>query len=183
MLKTKYIEVPDYSENIGENILNVYRDLCPENPYDFMEHAFIFYSNHRRYTFCKDERRLQEIIDESKHTLKSSFTKQNVWLPVSMYDHSGLTIWVGHPNDEWDSGLFGIIAYPKSNIERDFGPNAEDKALSFLKGVVEEVNDYYQGDVWRYELTDKNGDVCDSCCGFYGSLEEVLPMMKENLPK
>lgn len=183
MLKTEYIEVPDYSENIGKYILNVYREICPENPYDLMEHEFIFYSNHRRYQFCKDDHRLQEVIDEHKHTLKASFTEQNVWLPVSMYDHSGQTIWVGQPNDDWDSGLFGIIAYPKSRIEQDFGTNAEDNALSFLEGVVKEVNDYYQGEVWRYELTDQNGEVRDSCSGFYGSLEEVLPMIKEDLPK
>ncbi len=46
------------------------------------------------------------------HTPMCSFLEEDICFPVSMHDHFSQTIWVGQPNDEWDSGLYGIIVYP-----------------------------------------------------------------------
>ena len=109
-----------------------------------------------------------------------------VWLPIWLYDHSGLTISCGervYPyNDQWDSSCLGWIFVSKETMLREAGATEDtwrEHGFAILRGEVEEYDQYLRGDVYGYTLyvSDSSEDdespdweeTGDSCCGFYGS--------------
>jgi hypothetical protein len=104
-----------------------------------------------------------------------------IFLPVYMFDHSGITISTTPFGCKWDSGQIGYIYVTKEKAERVFGLRDADlitTATEHLNIEVEIYNDYLAGDVYRYTL--EVSEEC-SCCkhcrwdvvesegGFYGS--------------
>lgn len=91
-------------------------------------------------------------------------------IPVSVYDHSGWTVFTGVAND-WDSGCIGFYVVSKKKIREYFECKRISKKLlervkNVLENEVKTFDHYIQGDVWGFELT-KDGEYLDSCCGFY----------------
>jgi len=92
-------------------------------------------------------------------------------LPLALLDHSGLHMWIGsqaHWSDSagWDSGLVGFIYDSKEGREK-CGTDLEH-VQACLEGEVETYDDCLTGNVWGYVVEDEDGDVLDSCWGFYG---------------
>ena len=98
------------------------------------------------------------------------------WLPLWLYDHSGLTISCSdrnYPyNDRWDSSQVGWIIVLKENVVKNFG---EDKwrarAMNAIKNDVHVYDQYLRGEVFCFTLYEKTGedwDEIDSCSGWYG---------------
>jgi len=107
-------------------------------------------------------------------------------LPVWGYEHSGLTIRTGegpYPcRDQWDSGLPGVIYLTQEKLLEEYGEDtAENRrtATNYLIGEVETYDQYLTGDVYGYVLKDENGEILDSCWGFYGS--ESVEEESENI--
>ena len=138
------------------------------------------------------------------------------WLPLWLYDHSGLTMSCGSRtfpyNDRWDSGQVGWILVSKDRIMSEVGteyvldehgdriqvmhehgdgmpatwsyktrPLTDDtwrnRAEEIMRGEVELYDNYLRGEVYGYELYERDSDTdwseIDSCWGFYGdTLEE-----------
>lgn len=102
--------------------------------------------------------------------------KPRCLLPLGLYDHSGITMYVGsrHPFDQqgWDSGQVGYIYTTNARL-KEMG-HADPESLSdeevegWLRGEVETYDQYLTGDVWGYTITDSTGEEVDSCWGFYG---------------
>lgn len=108
-----------------------------------------------------------------------------VWLPLWLYDHSGLSISCGerrYPyNDQWDSGCLGWIFLSKATILRELGA-AEDtwreRGFAIMRGEVETYDQYLRGDVYGYTLYvsdipegDESPDWAETdntCWGFFG---------------
>ena len=96
-------------------------------------------------------------------------------LPLSLYDHGGITMSVGSPSQfpdaHWDAGYVGFIVVSKEKVKEEYG-NLSQKSLEtaerVLRGEVETYDQYLTGDVWQYAIEDGNGEVVDSCCGFFG---------------
>ena len=120
--------------------------------------------------------------------MRCEFKKNYIWLKIRGYEHSGLTISCdgGYPyNDPWDSGLFGIIAVSKADAIKEYGKKictkeVREKALNCLRGEVKTLDMYYTGDVYGFQLEDPDGDVVDSCWGYFGSeyVKEVIEEAK-----
>lgn len=95
--------------------------------------------------------------------------------PLSIYDHSGVTIFIGPPRDQWDSGQVGFVYVTKDDILHEYGevtPETERRARQVIEGEVETYDRYLRGDVYGYEIYE-NGKCVDSCWGFYCDYEEV----------
>lgn len=96
---------------------------------------------------------------------------------VHLYDHSGVSIStkMEYPfNDHWDSGTIGFAVILKSDIRKEYGvkritKKELDKAESILEGEIQTLNTYITGDIYRFVIEDENGDMLDSCGGFFGS--------------
>ena len=111
-------------------------------------------------------------------------------LPLYLYDHSGITMSCSRTypyNDVWDAGQVGFIYMTKEQIIKELGrpkpteknPHAFGKikhimkcdrehALKYLEGEVQTYDDYLTGNVVGFEVEDDDGEVVESCWGFYG---------------
>lgn len=109
-----------------------------------------------------------------------------VWLPIWLYDHSGLTVSCGersYPyNDQWDSGCLGWIFVSKAALLRETVATVDTwRELGFevLRAEVEEYDQYLRGEIFGYTLYESGipeagktpdwAETGDSCWGFFGS--------------
>lgn len=89
-------------------------------------------------------------------------------VPVQRYEHSLVSYYAGDPTTEhWDTGIAGVAILTKQELDEEFHGD-EDKARKCLEGELESFTDWSNGTIYAYVVESKDGDVLDSCCGFYG---------------
>lgn len=111
----------------------------------------------------------------------------NLWL----MDHSGLALRTSSAGFRacdsagWDWGWLGFIYASAETIRKEwgYGPEAREKAAKCLQAEVEVYDMYIQGDVWGFQIEDKDENHIDSCWGFYGSDPEKNGMADHVKPK
>lgn len=99
-----------------------------------------------------------------------------VVLPLYLYDHGGLSMSTSHKypfNCPWDAGQVGFIYVTKDDIRKEYSKQRINKktlalALKVLRSEVEVYNQYLQGDVWGYTITQGDDNLLDACGGFFG---------------
>ena len=131
------------------------------------------------------------------------FHGATVVLPLGLYDHSGISMYVGsgaHPFDSggWDSGVVGLI-FDTPEQRETWGFTGDDwgtpeRIEEALRGEVKEYDQYLTGDVWGYVVerretwTNGSGETMatweheDSLWGLYGSeyaKQEALAAFEE----
>lgn len=143
---------------IGDYTLRVYYDENPCNPREEYEHDSIIYSNHRMYN--PDGHKIDEIFGEDDR-LDREFVRDHYMLKIYAYIHSGISLSTTPFSDAWDSGLFGIIAIPKSTFD------SKEKAEKFMEDEIQELQQYYDGEIYYWRVFDKEGDEVDSCYNYY----------------
>lgn len=114
--------------------------------------AYNYYSNSIHNVF---ERLFNRDLELFQTIDTIELPKAITWLPVYGYDHGSLTINTKKFSCPWDSGFLGIIY--------SVNPSAE-----LLEFEIKEYDQYLTGNVYWYEIQNENGDVIDSCSGFYG---------------
>lgn len=102
-------------------------------------------------------------------------------ISVSMLDHSGLTIYEGsgaHQCDPggWDSGRIGFALVTREAALKEYSTKRitkkiRERCLAVLRSELETYNMFVGGDVWGFVVKDADGEVLDSCFGFYGYKE------------
>jgi len=99
--------------------------------------------------------------------------KNNIWLPIYIYSHSGETISTTPFSCPWDSTRLGLIYVTKEQLRKEY--NVEeltqdiiDKAHKMLQGEVETQDAYIRGDCYCYVIEDEDGEVVESCGGYLG---------------
>jgi hypothetical protein len=107
-----------------------------------------------------------------------------VILPLYLYDHSGITISTGPFSCPWDSGQVGYIYVTYEKIRKEYGIQRVTKQWikkieSYLEGEVKTYDQHLTGDVYGYTIEDENGDLVDSCWGFYG--HDFTDMFESNI--
>lgn len=122
-----------------------------------------------------------------------SDAKYRVVVPVSFYDHSGVTIFAGSIRD-WDSGLGGVIVATEDRIRKLIGDRTDPQQKAWraghgipywpkgramppalrtwvenqLKLELKVYNAYIRGDVTGWELYDaETNEQVESCYGFF----------------
>ncbi len=91
--------------------------------------------------------------------------------PVCIHDHSGIALNLGVTRG-WDfSNGWAFVC-----VKDDDASSAERIA----KGVVEEWNMYLSGHVYGFEAKDEDGEMIESCWGFYGDsgIEQAISEAK-----
>lgn len=94
--------------------------------------------------------------------------------PVYMYSHSGQTISTTAFSCPWDSWQCGWIIVTKEDLRKEYSiKRVTSKYLQFgeevLKGEIQVLDQFLGGDVYGFEVLDKDNMCEDSCWGFYGS--------------
>lgn len=90
-----------------------------------------------------------------------------ICLPIYMYDHSGVTISHAPFSCPWDSGQLGWHYMTKDTLEKEFGGDKQ-RAEEYMDAQLKIYDDYLTGNVWAFVIFDDEGDMVDSCGGFYG---------------
>ena len=174
-------------------ILHEERDACgltlivsadpdPVNPRAEFEQLGTLVCWHRRYALSDKH------YWESPEGFETAMqTRPHIRLPVFMYDHSGITIATTPFSCPWDSGQIGWIfvewtklraAFPKLRRRADL----EAEGQRVLRAEIAEYDQFLTGDVWCVRIETPDGDVRDSCCGFFGSeyaIEEGRRMLAD----
>jgi hypothetical protein len=106
-----------------------------------------------------------EYLDNIKDT--------DIVLPVYMYKHSGTALSTTPFSCRWDSGQIGYIHVSKKKALAEYGGKIVTSDLrkrieNCLCGEIETMHQWVSGDVWRYSIEAQDGNIVDSCGGFYG---------------
>lgn len=176
---------PIYTEDYKGCEIAIYRDDAAENPRDWGQTS-LFYNNSRGYCFGDDDRKIEDAVEcgpDGRLRVRGEFDRDNIWVPVYIYDHSGICCRTTPFIDSWDSGLWGILAESKENIRKEYNvkriPRKVREAVERrLEGEVETMDAYCRGEVYGYVVTDAEGDEVDSCWGFFGDDAEAMDEAK-----
>ena len=104
--------------------------------------------------------------------------KPAIILPLYLYDHSGITISTTPFSCKWDSGQIGFVFISKDKVKNDYGVKRVtkkeiEKVTKVLLAELETYDLYMRGEVYGYTLINENGEIEDSCFGYYG-VESIL---------
>lgn len=99
--------------------------------------------------------------------------KGTIYLPLYLYEHSGMTMNTTGFGDPWDSGQVGYIYVTKEDIQKEFNckyvtKKVRNQVLDILKGEVETYDQCLTGEVFGFRIINPEGEEEDSCWGFYG---------------
>ena len=158
--------------------LHVEIDDNPPHPREDCDNLGTLLGWHRHYRFSdKDDYPTSKDFYESEEA-------KNIYvsLPVYLLDHSGLFLSVTDFNDPWDSGLLGVIYCTKEQAEKWFGTLPDKKVIKDeLRNEIGAYNNYMNGCWYGFYIEGLNGEIEDSCGGFFQSkdFKSVLNDMKE----
>ena len=95
--------------------------------------------------------------------------------PIVKYEHSGVSYSLGttHGFDYSNNGFYIIT----EKTQKEVGTKKKDWE-KVIRQELEVYNQWCSGEVYRFTLYDKNGEVVDSCGGFY-DIEDI----RAELPK
>lgn len=106
--------------------------------------------------------------------------------PLYLYDHGGISISSSRFSCPWDSGQVGFQYVLKSKAHKEWGPveyewvdnvrkpvrdRTEADYYELMDSEVKCYDDYLTGNVWGYEIKDKDGNILESCWGYVGDPE------------
>lgn len=173
--------------------VKIIRDPSPENPRESWDNLGTMAAEHRRYALgdkrgqaklaallgCEadDYRRICERLEKRRDIIA---------LPLYLYDHSGITISTTPFSCPWDSGQVGFIFVTAEKVRAEYDWKVITKARrakieDYLRGEVETYDQYLVGDVFGFEVEDDEGEMTDSCWGFYGRNPETNGIL-DHLP-
>lgn len=127
---------------------------------------------------CERGAKCDFYTEQMKEYLLSKLDKDYVWSYVYKYEHSGIAFSTTPFSCRFDSSLIGIIHVNKKDLRIEYGikcinQKSRDKANDILRYEVDTYSAWANGDVYAFTIEDENGNVEDSCGGFY-SIEEMV---------
>ena len=159
------------------------RDNNPISPRELFNQTII-YSNHREYN--PDDSKLSELMAvydvDDVESLTEKLTAENVkFVKVYAYIHGGISLSIGAPsvNDKFDTGLFGIMTLDEPYVDE---ATIEDPAAvqSIFENEIKELAQYYNGEVYAYQIISDEGEVVSFCGGFFGE-DAAMEAAKEEI--
>lgn len=159
------------SFKVGEYRVRIYHDETPESPREW-DNLGTMVCWHRRYNL--GDVQLKDEYNGDIQLLRETLEGKDValYLPLFLYDHSGITMSTGSFGDPWDSGQVGYIYVTRETMRKEYGKRITAKRLEraelVLRGEVETYDQFLTGQVYGYEVKGPDGELADSCWGFYG---------------
>lgn len=156
--------------------LKVVQDSCGYSPREW-DNLGTMVCFHNRYDLG-DKHSYNADDYSSWEEMEKAILKQEgrgtVILPLYLYDHSGITMRTSPFSCSWDSGKVGFILTNKKTILSEFGgkivtKKVREKVEGILEGEVEVYTQYIEGEVYGFQIVDAEGEIVDSCYGFYGT--------------
>jgi len=157
--------------------VEIHQDDDPQNPRTDMDNLGSMVAFHRDYTI--GDKHTFKSADEVMAHIKAT---KAVWLPVYLFDHSGLTVRTTPFSCPWDSGQVGVIFAEREKVLKEYSKRALTRALrakveGVLRGEVETFDQMLTGEVYGY-VVKKDGKTEESCWGFYGDVKYCIDEAK-----
>jgi len=101
-----------------------------------------------------------------------------VVLPLSVYEHSGITMFVGHKDymfdpGGWDTSYVGFIFDTPEGVKQCIGDNVTDAEIeAALESEVKVYASYLEGDVTQYMVEDEETNFYEGCGGYVGDSDQ-----------
>lgn len=169
-----YVDIDQFADD-PRNWDNVGRMVCFHNKYGLGD----------GHNFDKND---YESWDEVESAIKDAGGV--LILPLGLYDHSGISMYVGKRIDPWDSGQVGFIFVTQEDLDRE-GIDIV-RAEEILRGEVKTYDAYLKGEVYIFGVEQQvNACSCGECKewesvefnGGYIDHQEAERDMKELLSK
>ena len=194
MLRYIQVEEPDETKTENGRRLDIYQEQDPESPREW-DNTCIMACDHRDYNLgdiqdahalsrcmvcgADTEAECEENQEDDPHERKNIIVHESLaWLPLNLYDHSGITMSIGDPargmdHGGWDTSTVGVAYVTKKKAKEAFGEGWEFRTKSeweeTIRQEVATYDQYLTGDVWHYTITnEKTGEEEDGCGGFFG---------------
>ncbi len=144
--------------------------------------AMYFYVNHidKRH----DEHEDGMLTAKGISAVNRWMEKNVLWLPLYLYDHSGITMSTGSFASRWDSGQVGFIYITKKKVREMYGwkivtKERKEKLYSYLESDVKTYDQYLTGEVYGYNVE----EIGNSCYGYYGDvgIEDAITEAKNDI--
>jgi hypothetical protein len=163
--------------------ISIRYDRDPENPRKAWDNAATMVCFHGRYDLGDED----HDYSNPAESIEGICTDENYWLPLYLYDHSGITISTSPFSCPWDSGQVGFIYITKKKAAEEWTRNDgetdeqyKERVEGYLRGEVETYDNYLTGSVYGYVLStvDPDGEPDEeieeegSCWGFFGDYQE-----------
>lgn len=172
--------------------ITIYQDTDAETPRDW-DNAGTLVCFHRRYELGDKDHGYRSDDYSSWAELEKAIIREHkpvVILPLSLIDHSGISIYVGggaHACDPggWDSGQIGFAYVTRESALKEWGKGkrvtakVRARAKACLEAEIEVYDQYLRGDTYGYCVRNEDDVDLDSCCGFFG-MESVIEAAKES---
>jgi hypothetical protein len=161
-----------HSEQYKGHKITIERDEYAESPNEWLNDDTFLVYDHRDF-FVERKGFNPEHINEQVVANKRMFFEGYFVFPVYAYIHSGVSLSLhntGYPfNCRWDTSLRGFVLVKR---EKRWSYTRK-KAQQVAQGQIDTWNKYLSGEVYSYSI-EKDGQITDSCGGFYDSIAEVL---------
>lgn len=139
-------------------------DPDPPHPLRDYDSPVEIFHWHPRYEFGTQIHR--HTLTEFRETMAERGSEILALSPLYLMDHSGLSVSVDPFSCRWDSGQVGWVVITRARAE-ELGFTADSEWTSILKAEVEQYNRYLRGEVYGFVVLGLDGDVLDSCGGFF----------------
>ena len=156
-------------EHKGHKI-SIEQDTDAVNPREECDQVGVMVCFHNRYSLGDKHAYKKENYSDWDELYDDIKEEHNpiVILPLYLFDHSGITISTTPFSCSWDSGQVGFIYATGENIEKLIGHEIDEAQVKkHLENEVLTYDQYLRGDVFCYNI-EQEGEVVDSCGGFYG---------------
>lgn len=149
--------------------MKLYIDEDPTSPKEWDQFGTLV-TWHRSYVFDEDGKKA---FGEPGEFIEQAKREGWIYLPVFMYEHSGISLSAGSFNDPWDSGQVGFIYATREKMKAEYEGHYKPRswagrARKLLLCEIKTWDTYVTGDVYGYVIENEDGDHEDSCWGFYG---------------
>jgi hypothetical protein len=167
--------IETFKENGFTVTIDYDQDSGSDNPRDW-DNASVFVLSHREYNWSNESGINLDNYngwDEVTKVLEADHDAAVVW-PVYAYVHSGTAFRLGTPvaySDHWDSGIAGVIYITNRALKEEWTGNDQERitnAKACAEGELETYQDWCNGAVYEYSISDFDGEVVDLGSGIYG---------------
>jgi hypothetical protein len=170
------------SEKLDNYTVEVTYDSDPCNPREW-DNAGTMVFRYRGLEVVEDDTDLDDFdsLDDLIEYVKTD-KQALVVLPLMIYDHSGITMYVGRSGDRWDSSRVGVIYITKESCN-NYGVNPDDLVAldNLLKNEVKVYDSYLTGEQFQYQVYKENTcnlgelhrDVVEACGGYLDVTEAM----------
>ena len=160
---------PDFERDIYEPFRDYYdlafrRYLSVESILDNINiGAIVCYALYWQNT--SDRECLSDKQHEALMRAYRKLCKQYFVVPLGLHDHSSLHFYTGISHG-WDNSTIGFVAVSRKNVWSD-KPYNDEECERLIKEALEAYNAYANGWIMSVCVENENGEVIDTCNGFY----------------